>query len=280
MNDSQYAMSLSELRGNALLLVTANDYLCEELFLIKIGNNIDKNVKKLKDDITSLRKEYPGKFENEVETDGILEQINNTAQAMLKPGDEVKDSCSLGELGRILEQDINSIADAVNIIKAQVQGSATAFTRKDPLFSHFSKLKSIGQSMGDKIILGAKILSCIALIAILAFLYLFFTMEKEGVYLKEITGSQAYIQQHKELLSQLELKKGELSKKIESLENSKMVRGGKIAIMDLGVEIHKINEDRHKIEAEIATHEKIILNNQKKVEELKKLPFTKRLLRR
>ncbi len=106
MNDIQYAVgALSEIRKDSLLLSIAREYLCEDIFLIKIGKDIELNILRLKDDIISLKKKFPGKFATEVETDSILEKINATALALIEPGIEIKENCRSGELGRKLESD-------------------------------------------------------------------------------------------------------------------------------------------------------------------------------
>lgn len=280
MDDIQYAVgALSEIRKDSLLLSIAKEYLCEDIFFMKIGKDIESNIRRLKDDIISLKKRFPGKFATEVETDGILEKINTTALALIKPGIDIKEDCRSGELGRKLESDIKSITDAVNIISLQVQGRHVPYTRKEAVLNLFAGLKDTGRSVGNTLILGAKILFCFIIIAIAAFLYLFYTMEKEESLLKEITESRAVISERQDSLSQMELRKEEISQEIKSLEKKDMVRGEKIAIMDLEVEMQKINQDRNSFEAEIIVHEKKITDNLKKIEELKKTPFIKRLLR-
>ncbi|MFC1867027.1 hypothetical protein ACFL0H_02720 [Thermodesulfobacteriota bacterium] len=281
MNAPEYAvMALGAIRKKALLLSIANEYFCENQYLIKMGNDIDKNIEKLKEDISSLKNEFPGKFKSEIETDPILEKIRGTAHTMLKPGKDVKESCSSGELGRKLESDVKSIANAIDLIRVQVYGSASGYTRKDSVSGLFGRFSGIGQSMGNAVILGVKLLCGLIVIAILAFLFFFITMEKEGGLLKDIAGSRDYIQTQKELVTQLNLKKEEISKEIKSLEKGDMVRGEKIVILDLEADIHKINQDLHKAEAEVAAHEKNITDNQERIEDLKKVPFMKRLLRR
>ena len=69
MNNSLYSIdSLCALKDNALLLMMANEYLCEEKILIKIGQSIELNLQRLKDDISLIKKEFPGKFVSEVDT--------------------------------------------------------------------------------------------------------------------------------------------------------------------------------------------------------------------
>ena len=281
MSDLQYTVrALSALRKKSLMINIGNEYLSEDIFLIKFGKDIAKNVEQLKDDIVSLRKEFPGKLKSEIETDKILDKLYTTAQTMVNPGQEVREKCSSGELGRTLESDIRSITEAVHLIRKQVHGADARYTKKDSVANVFDRISNTGRSIGDALFLGLKILLCLIIIAVLAFLYLFFTMEKDGGYLKEIKESQAKISEQKEIITELDKKKEEISKKVEALETDDMKRERKITVLDLEVDIHKINLDQKNAEAEIAALEKKIINNQKEIERIKKIPFLKRLLRR
>ncbi|MDB9822486.1 hypothetical protein OAC89_02190 [Deltaproteobacteria bacterium] len=280
MDDTKHdAGALTAIRKNSILLLMAYDYLCEETFLIKIGKDIETHLQNLKEDISSLKKKFPGKFAIEVETGDILEKISVTAQALIKPGKDIKDRCKSGELGRGLESDVKSIADAVDQIKIQVHGKHSVYTRKDSVFNIFSGLRDIAHSLGSTLILAAKILICLIMIAIAAFLYLFFTMENEKAFLEEVAASREFISDSQKRLSQMELKKEEVSEEIKDLEKKDMIRGEKIAIMDLEMEIQKINQDRNIMEAEIIAHEKKITENLERIENVKKTSFIKRLLR-
>lgn len=280
MSDSQYYMaSLSELRENALLLVMANAYLCEEQFLVKIGNSIDSSTQGLKSEISALKKEFPGKFVDEVDTDAILKKIQDTAQTMLKPGEEIIDRCVVGELGRKLESDVTSITEAINLIKNKVLGSGLTYTKKDSVFNLVGRLNNIWGSIGSVVTIGLKILICLFLIAIVGFLYLFFTMDSESDVLKEIAKSEAAISEQKEILSQLDQKKEEISRDIKSREKRYLARQEKIEILDLDMEIHKLEEGRTKAEAEISNHEKLIEDSKKRIEEMMNKSLIKRLLR-
>jgi hypothetical protein len=104
-------------------------------------------------------------------------------------------------------------------------------------------------------------------------------MENEGALLKEIETSRAVISERQSSLSQMELRKEEISQEIKSLKKKDMLRGEKIAIMDLEVEMQKINQDRNSFEAEIIVREKEITDKLKKIEKIKKTPFIKKLLR-
>jgi uncharacterized protein YeeX (DUF496 family) len=77
----------------------------------------------------------------------------------------------------------------------------------------------------------------------------------------------------------LDDKKERISIEIESMEKKVLTRDEKIAILDQDIVVHKINADRQNAEAEIVVHEQKIMDNQKKIEELEKKSFYKRLLK-
>jgi predicted nucleic acid-binding Zn-ribbon protein len=87
------------------------------------------------------------------------------------------------------------------------------------------------------------------------------------------------INERQSSLSQIESRKEEISREIKSLEKKDIFRSEKIALMDLEMEMQKLNQERNNYEAEVTAREKEIADKMKKIEELKKTPFFKRLLR-
>jgi hypothetical protein len=280
MDDIELALgALTELRKDALLLSIAKEYLYEDLFLNKIGKDIEYNISRLKDDISALKKKFPGKFAVEVETDSVLEKIKAAALTLIDPKDDIKENFRSGELGRKLGSDVKSISEAVNVIRVQVLGKRVSYTREDAILNKFIRLKDIGSSFANTLILASKILFCIIFIIAMAFVYLYYTMEREEPLLKEITAMQSLISERQSSLSQIASRKEEISKEIKSLENKNIFRSEKIALMDLEMEMQKLNQERNNYEAEITTREKEIADKMKRIDELKKIPFFKRLLR-
>ncbi len=278
MDDSKYAVqALSELKDTGMLLAMANSYLCDDVFLEKFSHNIERNVQNLSEDIVALKKEFPGKFEIDVETDTTLEKISKTAKSFLEPDMEIKERCVLGDLGRELMIDVKSITDTVNNIRVQVYGRKVVYSRKE---SMSELVGDLGRSLEDAFFKGLKILACLVLVALLVFLSLFFTMTKEGPLREEIVVSEKILSTQREIISQLDDKMAQVKNKIVSMEKeSDLIRGDKIAILDLEMELHKIEEDRSKAETEIATREERIIEDRSKLEEIEGVSFIKRLLR-
>jgi hypothetical protein len=280
MDDIDLALgALTELRKDALLLSIAKEYLCEDLFLNKIGKDIEHNISRLKDDISTLKKKFPGKFAVEVETNSVLEKIKAAALTLIDPKDDIKENFRSGELGHKLESDVKSISGVVNIIRVQVLGKRVFYTREDAILNQFTRLKDIGISFANTLILVSKILFCIILLTAGAFVYLYYTMEREEPLLKEITAIQSLISERQSSISHIESRKEEISREIKSLEKKDIFRSEKIALMDLEMEMQKLNQERNNYEAEVTAREKEIADKMKKIEELKKTPFFKRLLR-
>jgi len=288
MDDSKYAVqALIELKDTGMLLAMANSYLCDDVFLEKFSHNIERSVQSLSEDIVALKKEFPGKFEIDVETDTTLEKISETAKSFLEPDMEIKERCVLGDLGRELMTDVKSITDMVNNIRVQVYGRKVVYSRKESMSVVYSRKESmselvgdLGRSLEDAFFKGLKILACLVLVALLVFLFLFFTMMKEGPLREEIVVSEKILSTQREIISQLDDKMEQVKNKIVSMEKeSDLIRGDKIAILDLEMELHKIEEDRSKAETEIATREERIIEDRSKLEEIEGVSFIKRLLR-
>ncbi|MFC1890780.1 hypothetical protein ACFLZT_00120 [Thermodesulfobacteriota bacterium] len=280
MNDTQYTVEpLLELRRNALLMSIANSHLCEDVFLTKIGKSIEKSVLALKEDISALKKGFPGKFANEVDTDSMLVKINETAKAMLEPVDEIREKCVIGELGKDLEDNVKSVVSAVKNIKVQVFGPEVTYTNKDSVSKIFSPLKDFGSSLRGPAVQGLKILCLVIIIAIPVFSYLYFSMESEDEILAKISVNDTGIIAQQDLINSLAGEEAKVSAEIASLEKGAIDRTQKIAILDLEMEIHRISESRHKAEAEIAGFKDDNAKNLQTIEEIKRVPFIKRLLR-
>jgi len=282
MNEDQYAVTaLDELKNNALLLTVANDHLADEIFLIKIGNNISRSADLLKKDISFLKKKYPGRFASEVDTDSILQKIDNMARRMMKPGKELKDSHESGALGREMETYVRSIREAVDDIRVKVMGSHAAQVSSGSTTSIMEPIRNIFQSAGSLIVMVMKFLLGIAILATVAFAYLFVTMEKETPFLNEISSSRVLIKEKKGQVSKLEQERLGLYDKRQATKSDKdMTREEKVAALDLEMKIKKVNDNLDQLAAEILVQENKIKDNQVKLEEFQKKPFVSKLLKR
>jgi len=282
MNSDQYTVaSLEELKNNTLLLTIANEHLDDEIFLNKIGNNISRAVEVLKRDISSLKKEYPGKFVNDVDTDSILERIDQAAQRMLKPGREVMDNHASGALGSEMESYLTSIRKAVDDIRIMVLGSHAHQSGKGSAINILDSFKAVSQTAGRILFFGVKFLACIIVLLGVVFAYLFFTMEKDTVFLNEIASSQAVIKEKKIDVNSLEKEKQDLYGKRTAMKDdiNEMSRVEKVAALEVEMKMKSIDDKINQLEAEITVQEKRLNDNQKALDEYRQKSFIRKLLK-
>ena len=270
--------SLRNIRDNTLLLSIANEYISENVYLKKIGTEIKKNLSILKDDIIALKKQFPGKFTQEVNTDGIMNSFESITKEMLSGSEDSKKICISGKLGAALNSDIIKITEAIEKIWHQVKGSDVKYTATDSISGFFGRL-NIFSGIARLFSGAVKILIFLLVILLAGFSYLYFTMEKEGPILAENRELIVVITERKNALKDLEKKKSDAQKSLKAHESSKLQRKDKIAIIDIETQIQELNQEIHTVEGQINSRERTLDENNEKLETLKKKSFVDKLLK-
>ncbi len=193
--------SLRNIRDNFLLISIGYEYLAENVYLAKFGKEIKKSLTILRDDIKFLKKEFPGKFTTEINTDIILKSFDQTAENMLSGGDSVISECKSGKLAESLGADIKKITEAIEKIWNLVKGGDVKYTKTEQISGFFGRLNFLPGVL--KLISVAFKIAFLALIILLAaFSYLFITMERESPLLKKNREIMSVIQDKKLLLKE------------------------------------------------------------------------------
>ena len=272
--------SIHGIRDMALMLSIGNAYLCDAVFLKKIGLTIDTHLKELKSDISSLKKQYPGKFEKEVEADQVLEGIQMTAQHLQEPDKDITRKCSAGELGRELEASVDVLVETVNAIRIQVEGELEGYTKKEAILAQVVRVKSVGHLIAVLVTLAFKVIGVLVLVGAMVFSYLYFTMESEEALLKELDQSKSQVESQMKLIARLEGERTEVAGKLDSIPGGELDREGKVEVINLTMQVHKLDERVHSAEVQIDLHKRKIKDMEKRIAELKDKTFLQRLLRK
>ncbi len=271
--------SLRNIRDNFLLISIGYEYLAENVYLAKFGKEIKKSLTILRDDIKFLKKEFPGKFTTEINTDIILKSFDQTAENMLSGGDSVISECKSGKLAESLGADIKKITEAIEKIWNLVKGGDVKYTKTEQISGFFGRLNFLPGVL--KLISGAFKIAFLALIILLAaFSYLFITMERESPLLKKNREIMSVIQDKKLLLKEKEDTKKEAQARLKSLSSRSLLREDKIAILDLETKIQVCNNEINIIEGQIESENQQIDENNKMIEKIRAKSFIERLLRR
>ncbi len=271
--------SIHGIRDMALMLSVGNAYLCDVLFLKKIGLTIDTHLKELKNDILSLKKQFPGKFVKEVDADQVLEGIQITAQRLQQPDKEIAKKCSAGELGRELEARVSDLVGTIDAIRVQVEGEVEGYTKKEALLTQVGRVKSLGHQIVALISLVLKLSGVLVLVGAMVFGYLFFTMESEEALLKELDQSKSHVQAQLELIARLQAERSQISKQLDSMPEGELNREDKVQIINLNMQMHKLDDRVHNAEVQIDIYEGKIKVMEKKVAEMRGRTFSQRILR-
>jgi hypothetical protein len=268
--------ALHDIRDKAILLSLGKAFLCEEVFLVKIGHAIDESLEHLREDILSLKMRFVGKFVEDVDTDSILDDLHSQANFLQNPDRRVTDKCTVGTLGAELEETVGVLTQAIRTIKGKVEGEVEEYTKKEAVVKG---AKTAGSLVSSVVSLVIKLVVLLFLLALGPAIYLGVTMEREGSLQKQIAESKTYIQSQREQIESLRKERDELSGRIESSQGDNLSRQQKLEIMDLNVKVHGLDQRVHKAEAEITEHERLVKLSQQKIEEIKAKPFLQRYLR-
>ncbi len=271
--------SIRGIRDMALMLSLGNAYLCDAVFLKKIGLTIDTHLKELKRDILSLKKQFPGKFVKEVDADQVLEGIQLKAQRLQQPDKEITKKCGAGELGRELEASVSALLGTIDAIRVQVEGEVEGYTTKEALLTQVGRVKSLGRQIVALLSLVLKLCGVLVLVGAMVFGYLFFTMESEEALLKELNQSESHVQAQLELIVRLQAERKQISKQLDSMPEGELNREDKVEIINLNMQMHKLDDRMHNAEVQIDIHERKIRDMEKKVAELRSKTFLQRILR-
>ena len=278
--------SLHGIRDNALLLSLGRKYLCKEPFLKKIGHSVDFQLKQLQEDIVTLKRKFPGKFlqGQEVDTDGIVTELSRIAERLRDPDKKVQKKCTIGELGRELEEGVDTMALAIDEIWDQVEGRGATYSAKESAADFFGGIKnaigSLVRSVVKTVVLFFKILFLVTSVLALIFLALYMTMETEEKYLKHIEKIDAMIMPQKQLIAECDQEIAEISRQVNRLREGKETRQALMNVMELNVKIHTLREKRQEAEVKINLYENDRIENEEKIELVRNKTFLERLLRR
>lgn len=272
--------ALHHVRDETLILRLGNAFLCEEVFLKKIGASIDSQLEKLRQEVVSLKMRFPGKFTTEIDTESVIEDLRSHAQRLQNPNKAIIDRCTVGALGREMEEALGALTTAMRTIKRKVEGETPSYTARDSVLGVLGKAKTPASAVTRLVSLAIRTVLILVLLSLGPFAYLVITMDREGPLQKGIAEAEKQIQSQKEIVLSMEQEREALHKKIEDMKVDDAPRELKEQVMELDVKLHSLDQNRNRAEAEITNYEAEIKGLKGRLEQVKNKPFLDRLLRR
>ena len=272
--------ALHDIRDKTLLLSLGNAFLCEEVFLKKTGVAIESQLDNLRQEIVELKMRFPGKFTTEIDTDGILEDLQAHSQRLQNPNKGLVDKCTIGALGRALEETLDALTAAVRTIKRRVEGETPAYTAKDSVLGVIDKAKTPASMVTRLLSMTVKAVLVLLLLSLGPLTYLLLSMDRESALLKEIAESEAAIQTRTEAVLSMDRESDAIRQQMEAMRGDDAPRETKLQIMEMNVKVHSLDQSRNRAEAEISAHQEKIREKKARLQEVREKPFLDRLLRR
>lgn len=272
------ARPLGEIKDSAIILSLGKEYLCVDPILIKIGRVIEQNVEKTREEISAIKRRFPGKYDPEINAENILAEIQALARALQQPNKELSQKCRTGDLGKGLEDKAKALARAVGDVRLKAERERPSYSVIDAFFNLFSRLSGVRRPLGGILSWILKIIFVLFGFSVLTGAYLFITMDREPRLLKKIASSESRIESKQAVIFDLEAKHNEMIRRVADIEKKELTRQDKIAIMDLEIEMHNIDDEKQRIQAEIGQHRDNIREYRKKIRDIKERSFWKRML--
>jgi len=267
---------MREVRDRVLLLSLGNAYLCEPSFLRKIGGELEFALTVLDDEISKFKKKFPGRFAQEIDTDSILKGMRDVVLKIKSSDKKVQEQCTVGRLGRDLENRLKTLSEAVDEIRRKVEGGPQAYTGKEAVAGALSQAtKAVPGGLGILF----KVLGAAVILAAGAFLFLFVTMEKQGGIEAAIGQAQAEIQVLEGKLGEIQERMRPVEKEMNALAGKTFDRKSKVKWLELQVELNKMEDEAKVVEGDLALKRMALAEEQEKLAALQGRSFIERLLR-
>ena len=274
--------ALNEIRDRCLLLIMAHEYLCERVFLYRMGIAITSYAESLRGEILALKKRFPGKFVHEIDTDKMISDIKEFAESLKKGDKELRKKCMSGQLGPELEEKVNVLSRAIQAITELVEGGSVTYSTKDSFFGLFGWFKATLAWVWSSTTFIAKVLIFSSIIALFVFNVLLYTMDKEEDYQKLITQASAIIATQEQMIAEIENEKKAIVKQMEILKGTdgNIDYKEKLEILALTLKMEGLEQKQSKSAIEIDVQKKKVDENHKIIETINQKNFWERLLRK
>jgi len=272
--------TIKAIQDIAIILTGAAEFVCEGRMLKRFSKNLEENLETLENNITHLKKKFPGKFPEALAPDTSLSKIRDFTITLKENNADIEAKCRSEELGNELIVRVKELNSVIKNILDTLKGKISRYTIFDKIAVYGGRMKSFLLSLSPLISKTGRIILAAILVIICSFFYLFFTMESEDVVLKSIKKELSYIEKQNEILAKQRKEYNEISKKMKSFNQAEMSREEKIEWFNLSLEERKSRVNMEQIMLAIETSKKKIAEKNKQVEEIRKKSFFKKLLKR
>lgn len=271
--------ALKEIKDSAVMLSIANEYICDDPFLEKIGSNIRKSLEVVENHIEELKRQFVGKPIEEMDLSGPVNQLAQLATLLERADGGVKKKCAEGELGIELKERYMSLMSKVKELRDRIEGRSVSYTKTDSVVGFLSHFRFIVRTFVATSKFTLRITALFLIICLALFFYLFVTMETEKGPLESIEESRARILSKQASLDRINSQFKPLREKIEGLQKDELSRDEEIQLLELNLKAYKLSEEQQKAVIDMQNEEKVLEKRLKELERVRQKSFLERLLK-
>ncbi len=273
-------LALNAMKDHAILLSMAHDYMCETVFLRKIGNELSEHLERLREQVGNLKKRFVGIPASDVDMETPMAQLAQMAALMTAAEKSVVERCRSGQLGEELWEKVRTLVDGVDGLRAKIEGMPAPYGLSDLLFSAGTKLRSLLQ----KAIASTTFLAKVALFCAIGlfglFLYLLLTMEDGEGIRQKIAACREAISTKQSASLKLTRNRSLVREDIDRLyQKEELSRAEKIELIYLNLKAHKMVEELENLQLEMKLDSRTLEDELQRLEGLRKKSFLQRLMR-
>jgi hypothetical protein len=269
-----------EIKDRAVLLTMANEYVCEEPLLKKIGFGIEKSLEALKAHVENLEGQLVGKPSEDLNLEAELQDLARIAGTLQSPERGITDKCVTGELGQEVGKRLSSLASGIKALEIKAGGAPVSYSASDSMMRVLQPAKSLFQGLLHPSSIIFKIFVGLILVCVAGFLGLFLTMESEEGIQREIEKHQIQIQSLESRLPPMEAEIESLKRDIEAASEGELSIDQRTELMDMNMKVFEMAEKLERLQVELNAEQSKLAENQGKLDTIREKSFFERLLRR
>jgi hypothetical protein len=272
--------TLREIKDVAVLLSMAGEYLCEEVFLEKLGSEVEKKVEVMAHQIQAFKQQFVGILVQELSLQEELQEVSRFGALLKRPETALNGDCAKGVLGEKLWEKTRDLTQALEALKTKIEGRPISYEKGDVILNLKGRLKFIFQKIAGTYPFFFKLAFLAVGVFVVTFCSLYFTMESEKDLLKKIHENETFIASKTPALSRLDEQIVQMKERAERIrEADELTRQEKIEAMYLNIKSHELVQERERLQLELSTRQKKLDENMKRIEEIKQKPLLAKLLK-
>ncbi|MFW6147916.1 MAG: hypothetical protein ACOC6B_05945 [Thermodesulfobacteriota bacterium] len=279
VNQQDMEKAVRVIQDIAVMLTGASEYVCENRMLKRYSSDIETHLDDLDTYLSQLKKSFPGKIPEGFKPDTSLLRIREIALSM-KGDDALQSKCRSGELGDELSMNLKELKAEIRNLQETLRGKASTYSFADRIGDQAVRFKPVVSALSWFTSFIGKMIALFIILSILAFVYLYATMESEDALRNDINKSLATLETQKDTLAKYREDYEQITRTINEIENKPLTREKKIHLLDLSTERKKVKERIEKGSFAIEKKGKELMEKKKELEKLRKKTFLHKLFKR